>query len=262
MRKRILTREEERVLIERAKSGDTGARDEIVERNLRAVRKLANSLRGLGVEKDDLINVGAMGVVWAIKKFEPERGNKFLTYAHYWIFQSMVREIVYNGATIRVSAENNFLASKAARIKDRTPTLPREELISLISEELSISYARARRALEIAETIVVFSLEESSPGTERPLISRIKNSDAGPEKSVIVGELRKALAERLRKLSAQEREVLVDRYGLNGGGEKTLQEIADQKGLSRERIRQVEKIALAKLGMPRHATHLRHFLNS
>jgi RNA polymerase primary sigma factor len=244
----LLSAEEEKRLARRIEDGDSEARDHLIRANLRLVVNLARSYAGKGLALPDLIAEGNLGLVRAVEGFDPSMNTRFSTYASYWIKQSMKRAVVNTAKTIRLPAYMDELLKKwrraAAKLQDeldRTPT----------PEEIAASMNLSKKKLAIIQKAIrVYQAtpqsETSDSGwtlDEMAMDLTIESPESGMSKA---DELHQVLA-LLDRLDPRDATVLRMRFGLDNEEPKTLKEIGERLGLTRERVRQIERDALTKL---------------
>jgi len=219
------------------------------QHNLRLVAKCAHRYRGLGLSFMDLVQEGNLGLIRAIEKFEPERGFMFSTYAVWWIQQAMIRAIQNQRRTVRVPSHVCEQQIKLRRIEgELAGRLGREPT----GEELAPTMGLSPAAVDelVATLAPIRSLNAPAPGLEDVELADLLRDEtvADPTLALERGEQSAVLAELLESLPPRERQVIDWRFGLSGGDDpSTLGEIGERLGLSRERVRQIEAAALARL---------------
>ncbi len=245
---KLLTPKEEMELAKRIQKGDAKAREHMIKANLRLVVKIARDYEGYGLPLLDLINEGNIGLMRAVEKFDPRKGAKLSTYAAWWIKQSIRRALSDQSKTIRipVHATDKLLHIRRAAVK-LEEELGREPTPEEIGVELDIP-AKQVRDLQTA-AIRPASLDAPLGDDET---SRIADIIADERASTPYEDLEeKTNADLVRKvigiLDPREMTILRYRFGLDGGGEKTLEEVGEKFGVTRERIRQIQNVALKKL---------------
>lgn len=244
----LLTPAEEVELAARIKSGDDSARERMIRANLRLVVKIAREYDGLGLPLLDLINEGNIGLMKAVEKFDPTKGAKFSTYSSWWIKQSMRRGLANQSKTIRLPSHVveklcrlNRASGKLQEILGREPS--EEEL----GFELGISPARvaALRQAAVRPASLEMSLGDDDTSRLSDVIAddRIEHPSRQMEEQASLEQLR----DLVEKLDDREARILRYRFGLDGGTERTLEEVGQKFGVTRERIRQLQNVALRKL---------------
>jgi RNA polymerase primary sigma factor len=239
------------------------ARQRMIRANLRLVVSVAARYRGYGVPLSDLIQEGNMGLMHAIDKFEPERGNKFSTYATWWIRHAVGRAIADQGRTIRLPVH---MAEKIRKVKDAAFRVAQrtgnEATISQIAVEMELPEEKVEELLQFAQHPVSFEAPVSDEEGSATLGDFLPDLDAvTPFDAAIDSGIHEDIREALSSLTPREAKIIHLRYGLRDGREHTLEEVGQKYGLTRERIRQIEKDALRKLRHPSRSRKLRAFLS-
>jgi RNA polymerase primary sigma factor len=244
---RLLTADEERSLAAALAAGDRDARDRLVRSNLGLVAKIARDYLGRGLELDDLIGEGHLGLIRAAEDFDPRFGTRFSTYAAYWIKQAIRHALTNTAAPIRLPAHMVTLLSKWRQAERALSGGPGEPPgFDRVAAELGLSEAQrvlVRRALD--------SRRFAAGGDDRGEGSRLASSawdGPGPgEQAERCDAARGLLARMAGRLDAREREILTLRFGLGGGEPLTLKEVGRRLGITREWVRKIEKRAVALL---------------
>jgi RNA polymerase primary sigma factor len=244
-RGRLLASEEELDLGRRARSGNAQARERLIERNLRLVVSVAKRYRGMGLHFEDLIQEGNLGLMKAAERFDPELGNRFSTYATWWIRQAIGRAIEDKGRAIRLPAHAQGKVSKAARTRNvLSAQLGREPTEVEVAERLGWTAREVRAAIELLADVASLDRPVSSEDGAPGLGEFIEEERASQVPEAVIQEMEHAsLWESLEEMSDRERHILVRRYGLDGREAATLAELGSELGITRERVRQLQRNA-------------------
>jgi RNA polymerase primary sigma factor len=244
----LLTPEEEVDLARRVQKGDKEARDKMIRANLRLVISLAKRYTNLGIPLSDLIEEGNIGLMRSVEKFDPEKGYRFSTYAAWWIKQGISRAIIDQGKMIRVPVYmNEEIVRYKKAVEALTQKLGRKPQQGEIAKKLQLTVDKVR---ELEQAISKMSsldapIGEDGDGQVHDIVE--DDSFAAPDELVETFLTKERARTMLEGLNERERQIIEMRYGLVDGEQRTLAEIAEVLGVSRERIRQLEITILDKL---------------
>ncbi len=258
----ILSEDEEKKLFQELKAGNSAARDEIIDRNLKLVVAIAKKYKGSGLQFMDLIQEGAFGLMAAIDKFNVDLGYKFSTYATYWIRQAITKAIINKGRAIRLPAHINDKYYKLRQTeKLLSNELGREPKIEELADRLHMDVLEVKNLFDMGQYLISLDTPVSEEDDDC-LIDFVEDKHfISPAAAVAKMDLKEQLFKVMDSLEEREKEVLIKRYGLLDGEPMTLEEIGKDMNLSRERIRQIEEKALRKMRNPIRSNQLRAYMD-
>jgi RNA polymerase nonessential primary-like sigma factor len=247
----LLTPGEELALARAMRAGDFSARQTLIERNLRLVVSIARHYVNRGLALPDLVEEGNLGLIHALTKYDPERGFRFSTYATWWIRQAIERAVMSQSRTIRLPAhvvkEMNVVLRALRHLETHAPSPERGPTLEDVAHLLGKEVGEVERLLRYREQPVSLDapLDRGSTLTVRDGVA--DEAAASPELLLHVSGIERIVAEWMVELTERQRGVIERRYGLNGHDVSTLDELAAEMGVTRERVRQIQGEALDKL---------------
>lgn len=244
----LVSTEEEVELAAKIAQGDAEARSKLIRSNLRLVVKIAHDFKGLGLPLLDLISEGNIGLMRAVEKFDPSKGAKLSSYAAWWIKQSMRRALANQARTIRIPVQSASKISKIQSAKQKlTEEMGREPTDKEIANEVNLT-ERTVTGLRLGKTTTISlhdPIQHGEDGEFRDIIPDDKTT--APDELVQDEEILKHMLSLAEQLEERERTILELRFGLKGDKPKTLEEVSQSIGRTRERVRQIQNQALDKL---------------
>ncbi|MGC8764326.1 MAG: sigma-70 family RNA polymerase sigma factor [Brevinematia bacterium] len=261
----LLTQEEEKELAKKAFEGDKKAKEKLILSNLRFVVSVAKKYQGLGVPFGDLISEGNLGLIIAAERFDYRRGYHFISYAIWWIRQSILKAISEKSRMVRFPMNRANELMQIWKFSEeyikKNGTRPSDEVLS---ENLSIDKSDVKKILEMSQNYSsieeLFKQEENNP-EESISISYFENSSNHPEENVIYVSLKEGIEKMLSKLPEREKKIIEYRFGLNGETPHSLSAIGEKMNLTKERIRQIEQWALEQLRKSEECEYLYSYLS-
>ena len=246
---KLLTPQEEIELAARIKKGDKKAREHMIKANLRLVVKIAHDYDGLGLPLLDLINEGNIGLMKAVERFDPAKGGKLSTYGAWWIKQSIKRALANQSKTIRLPVHLVDKISKMRRVSMKLQEeFGREPTDEELAEEMGMTASRVTqmRTAAIRPASLDAPIGDDDDSNSFSEVVQDENAHT-PYEKLEDKTVSTMLREMVKTLPPREATILIFRFGLDGGNERTLEEVGEKFGVTRERVRQIQNIALSKL---------------
>jgi RNA polymerase primary sigma factor len=255
------TEEEEKVLGEQARNGDKDALRRLIEANLKFVVSYVKKYRGMGLSMLDLINEGNVGLIEAAKRFDPDRGVRFISYAVWWIRQAIIHALSQYSRIYNIPQKlSDQISSMKKKIASLTGDLGRQPTRAEIAKSMGLTVEDIEDLQLLEERNV--SLSDRYHDEDLEVEDRLSDEDApSVEAQIVQSSVQHQIREMLEGLDEKEALVLKLRFGLDDDRPRTLQEIGTMLHLTRERIRQIEQKAMRKLGRSNKLQQLRGYLN-
>lgn len=252
----------ERLHLERIYAKGCDSHQHLIQANLRLVVSIAKKYTSYGLTMMDLVQEGNIGLMRAVEKFDYTKGHKFSTYATWWIRQAITRAIADQSRTIRLPVHMGEAISQVKRTSHKLQqSMQREPTPEEIADAMGISSNKVRRTLEASMHPLSLEMPVGQEGEGRMGDFIEDDRIATPSEAAAASMLREQIEEVLQKLPERERKIIQLRYGLKDGRYRTLEEVGVEFGITRERIRQIEAVALRKLRHPHLGKKLRGYLD-
>ena len=255
----LLTREEEYDLALKAKNGDLAARDALITANSRFVISIAKSYQKRGLPLEDLISEGNIGLITAIDKFEPETGYHFISYAVWWIRQAILKAIGDKSRMIRLPMNKNAVFTQVQSVKARLEQDGDDVSVEDIAKECNLPEEDVQEILSYAREISSLDAPVTA-GEGTTFGDFIESPNPGPEAEMIEKSLTESIDKILNSFPERERNVIIMRYRLHNNEPMSLKEVGELYGVTKERIRQIEKKVLATLRNDSNVRQLRAYI--
>ncbi len=256
----LLTPEEEVKLARKIRRGNADALNRLVQANLRFVVTVARSYQGRGLGLADLIEEGNLGLMKAAKRFDEKRGFRFISYAIWWIRQSILQALHDHSRVVRIPVNRAARASRIERTAQALEqTLGRPASLSDVAEALKITEDEVREHQALIQRAVSLDAPASDEG-ETPLLQLLSDDTQDADERIAEKDLARDLRAAMRDLDPRERKILTDYFGMETGEGVTLESIGKELGLTRERVRQLKERGIRKLFLRKDREKLRSYL--
>lgn len=257
----LLTREEEDKISRAAKGGNPVAKEKLINANLRFVVNVAKKYKNSGVPLDDLINEGNLGLMTAVDKFDPDKGYHFISYAVWWIRQSILKAVCEKSRSIRLPLNRANELVQIQKTKREISAITGENVSNKeVAAILGMDSDKVSEILEISQDLVSLDTPISDDSDSSSLGDIIESRYRTPEELSLEDSLKESINNQLALLSEKEAYIINSRFGLNGYKPRSLKSIGDELGLTKERIRQIEKKSLEKLRLTAFQDSLEAFV--
>ncbi len=257
----LITADEEVILAQKIRAGDQLALDKLVKANLRFVVSVAKQYQNSGLTLGDLINEGNLGLVKAASRFDESRGFKFISYAVWWIRQSIMQALAEQSRIVRLPLNRvssiNQISKKFSELEQK---FQRDPTADELSEELEITADEVSNNMKVSARHISVDAPFVS-GEQNNLLDVLENTDSGtPDSDLMADSLRREVQRALSSLTGRESDIITYYYGLNGEDAMTLEEIGEKFNITRERVRQIKEKATRRLRKSSRSSILRTYL--
>ena len=248
---KLISAEEEVDLTRRMHTGDIGARDRLINANLRFVISVAKQYQNRGLSLADLINEGNLGLIEAVQRFDDTRGFKFISYAVWWIRQAIIKALADNARIVRLPINRISIINKIKKsIAEFEQNYEREPTIFEITKALKLAPSDVTIAIETTKRYISLDAPLIQGEEENMYDTLLSKDTSTPDKELLKDSLRKEIERALNKLPTREADIIRLNFGLNGKPTHTLEEISEELNLSKERIRQIKIKSIKRLRHP------------
>lgn len=257
---KMLDKDVQAILAKEAQAGNIDSKNKLAKANLRFVVTIAKKYQNQGLELDDLINEGNIGLLTAIDKFDPDKGYNFISYAVWWIRQSISKAINDKSRAVRLPINrSNELFQIQKSMKNLRKELSREPSIQEISNDTHLEEETINHLLSISKDLISLDYTINQDDNNSTLSDLIEDKKLNTEKTIIKNSMSEEINKILLNLNEREKDIIEKRFGLNGYKAMSLSQIGKSYNISKERIRQIEKRAISKLQDLKESESLRAF---